>query len=201
MGLSVERAGGLDRVARHADLPGDRFETDVRIKKVEGRSIPWFRYGGPHSSPEKGPMVMWVAEMLPPFSVERRGYLAEKYRPELQLLNLRAITLALPAADRDWLATTLPRMGWQVRREGESLVAGDGEMTLTIRPGEQSRGLVEVVFRLAREVAKATVAIGPRSTLELGPGAKARWRFQPIATSSADSSDAGPAPPSPSTSP
>jgi hypothetical protein len=183
--VSVERAGGLDRIARRLDSPADRFETDVRVKKSDGRSTPWFRYGGPHSWPEKGPIVMWVSEFLPPFKIDRRGYLAEKFHAERALLDVRAVVLALPPANRDWLAASLTRLGWRVRRDGNDVIADDGQVTLTVQPDEAKRGLVEMVFALSRAVERKVVAVGTRSTLTLGPGAEARWRFEPIATSSA----------------
>jgi hypothetical protein len=178
IGLGVDRAGGLARLAKRVRAAGHPFFTTLARRQDEaGKLIPWFQSGGTKAEGPEEPLNLWVMEYLG--GRPRLAALAKTHLPERLIRDLRAVELMGTAKERDYLATTLAAWGWSVRREGDTMIASNHEGTeLRFTADPTRRGLLAVRFALMRAVSREERVLG-KSTLVLGPSAEALWRFAP----------------------
>ncbi|MGW7267485.1 DUF5829 family protein [Streptomyces sp. NPDC054842] len=193
-GVSTERSGDLRTVLDR--LRDDEGVTDpVEFRQTrdfgDGIPVPWF--DAVFTTAQYDTFGAWAMEYLPeyfadprsntepaghPGDVGRERYLSDVYRDHL-MRDVASIRLAV--SERD-LAATVPLLragGFVVRPvPGGGTVARRGGTTIrfdAVPVGEV--GLREVTFSLNRPVADRHEERIGRSTLVVGPGARAVWTF------------------------
>ena len=193
--FAVETVGGIDAIAAEESALGHHFTvSDQRFVPPEGGSIPWFHMGTHAPDPFHPPALFeWAMEYRPeyiayvlndqahdPADIPRSAMLQRFYAPEKLMENIRALRFAMPVEARDGFGAAARSYGWRVRLEGETLTAEGPEITIVVVADAVHRGLLEVQLALNRGIdTPLEVPIGT-STLTVGPGRVARWRFTPV---------------------
>jgi hypothetical protein len=190
IGLAVERIGALDRMRDRLAAEGTAFEVWQEEMLKDGERIPWFRAGGLKSWPDKGPLDLWIGEVVPSFMARRlapravaagdisgRTYLSIHYDPGRMFEDVCGARIHVDPVERDRFAAAMKIYGWQVKLDGDAAIAEGAGVRLVVIADKLQRGVEELCLRLRRDGDGAERAIG-RSMLRLGPGAKATWRFQ-----------------------
>ncbi|MET7363768.1 DUF5829 family protein [Streptomyces sp. NPDC005562] len=194
MGVSVERAGDLATVReRLVDLgvtPADFRQTR---DFGDGVPVPWFDGFFAIAADAYDSFGAWTMEYRPeyfadprsktepaahPGDVGRERYLNDDYRDH-QMRDVTSIRLATTARD---VASTEPLLragGFEVRTlPGGSAVALRGGTTIRLDATPRAdAGLREITFALNKSVKQRHVEQIGRSTLTVGPGARAVWTF------------------------
>jgi len=193
MGFGVETPGGVDDLAsREADAGRDFFVGDQTYSTGGGNSIPWFHLGS-HFGKVPVHLTEWVMEYRPeymayalgdpghdPADLKRRSALSKFYRPDHLLENVGAVTFLVAPAEVDGFAAVAAAYGWPVRKEGAMTIAEGPDFTLRMLADASHRGLSELTLRLARAAAMPMELPVGHSTLVVGAGTEAVWRFTPI---------------------
>ncbi len=193
MGVSTERAGDLATVLQRLRDQGVADPVEFRRTRDfgDGVPVPWF--GAVFTSAQYDAFGAWGMEYLPeyfadprsntepadhPGDVGRERYLSDDYRSHL-MRDVTSVRLAVTAGD---LADTVPllRAGGLVVRsvEGGGIVAQRGGTAIRLDAvARDQAGLRQVELSLNRPVkVRHKEQIG-RSTLVVGPGARAVWTF------------------------
>jgi hypothetical protein len=133
----------------------------------------------------------WVMEYQPEFmayllepapavpdDISRRTYLSKAFRQDQLMRHVSRVRFAMPPAERDMFARSALAYEWEVRREGETIVAeGPEATTIEVVGDDTKRGLVELTIELTRKPdAYRELQLG-HSTLMVGPDEWAVWRF------------------------
>jgi hypothetical protein len=194
IGLSVDRLGGLERVAGRLEAGGIKAALALRQKEADGKSIPWFRYLNLTPDPNLAAFTLWVSESMPEFmaqrlaptvvahdDVSRRTYLSTQYQPDHLLVDVRVVELIVSPSDGQAFAAAMTALGWPVRREGSLLLAEGPGTTLRVEESATQRGLKRLEFSLSWSVARQEVPLGSHSTQVVGPWTTASWIFTPCA--------------------
>ncbi|MER6943982.1 DUF5829 family protein [Nonomuraea sp. NPDC000554] len=194
LGVSTERAGDLATVTERLKALGIANPFPYRQTRDfgDGVKVPWFdtiRTTGD----QYDAFDPWAMEYLPeyfadprsktepesfPGDVGRERYLPDDYRDHL-MRDVTGIRIAVPARD---LANTLPLLragGFAVQSlpgDGAVAVSGGTSIQLDSVPRDQA-GLKQVHLSLNRPVAYRHEERIGRSTLVVGPGARAVWTF------------------------
>ncbi|MFI5980711.1 DUF5829 family protein [Streptomyces sp. NPDC051555] len=192
MGLSVERAGDLATVTGR--LPGQGVPNPISFRQTrdfgDGVPVPWF--DAVFTSEQYDGFGAWGMEYRPEYFADPRGktepashagdvgrerYLSDDYRDHL-MRDVTSIRLGITARD---LANTVPLLragGFAVRElPGGSVVAEGGGTTIRLDSvAREDAGLRRVEMSLDHPVARHEERLG-RSTLVVGPGARAVWTF------------------------
>ncbi|MGW5179345.1 DUF5829 family protein [Streptomyces sp. NPDC004082] len=194
MGVSTERSGDLRTVTARLREAGVTDPVEFRQTRDfgDGVPVPWF--DAVFTTAQYDTFGAWAMEYLPEYFADPRGntepadhpggvgrerYLSDAYRDHL-MRDVASIRLAV--SERDLAATvTLLRAGGFVVRPapgGGGTVARRGGTTIrfdAVPVGEV--GLREVTFALNRPVSDRHEERIGRSTLVVGPGARAVWNF------------------------
>ena len=207
IGLAIggDAPGVTERIGEGLDRAG--FDVDRRLARrtLGGRDIAWFasvrvKHALPPAAAQAltraGPPAInaWAVEFQPEFfaapeaarapslgphdTVSRRRYLASAYAGS-PFSDIGGVTLAIGKAsyDRDILPL-LAAAGFCLRETRGGVEASGGEATIRIRFVEPAAtGLERVDFVLSTSAKSRTVLRLGRSTLRIGPGRTARWRF------------------------
>ncbi|MFI6638729.1 DUF5829 family protein [Streptomyces sp. NPDC050504] len=193
MGVSVERAGDLAVVKRRLRDMGVTDPVEFRQTRDfgDGVPVPWF--DAVFTSGQYDAFGAWGMEYLPEYFADPRGrtepadhpgdvgrerYLNDDYRKRL-MRDITSVHLAVTARD---LANTVPLLragGFAIRPVGNGgIVARGGGTTIRIDAVERAHaGLKKVGMSLNRPVPRKRVESIGRSTLTVGPGARAVWTF------------------------
>jgi len=115
-----------------------------------------------------------------PADLRRRSALSRSYRPDRLLENVGAATFLVAPAEVDGFSAVAAAYGWRVRNEGAVTIAEGPDFTLRLLADASHRGLSELTLRLARAAAMAMELPIGHSTLVVGAGTEAVWRFTPI---------------------
>jgi len=192
MGISTERAGDLVTVTERVR---DQGVTPVEFRQTrdfgDGVPVPWF--DAILTTDQYDAFGAWAMEYLPeyfadprsktepadyPGDMGRERYLSDDYSSHL-MRDVTSIRLAVTERD---VASTVPLLragGFVVRpTAGGGIVAQGGGTTIRLDavPRDQV-GLREIGLSLNRSVAYRHQEQIGRSTLAVGPGARAVWTF------------------------
>lgn len=177
IGLTVERAGGVDSVAtRLRTVFGDKVEIHQQVRTVSTGDIPWFIATELNTD---GPDVMstWVMEVDPAYlaamhpgaivshPLSREQYLSWNFRPDQLLDGVVGIRAALNTVEMTRLANELELIGWSVHRAGGGFRARGPDFKLEVSAADSRVGIQRVDLRLRRSVAKRTIELGSAKLL------------------------------------
>ncbi|MET9832691.1 DUF5829 family protein [Streptomyces sp. NPDC006385] len=193
MGISTERAGDMTTVVERLRKQGiaDPFEFRQTRDFGDGVPVPWF--DSVLTTDQYDVFGAWAMEYRPeyfadprsnteppsgPTDVGRERYLSDAYRDHL-MRDVTSIRLAVTERD---LANTVPLLragGFGVRSTPDGgVVAWGGGTTLRFDAVPRDRvGLRQVTFALNEAVTYRHEERIGRSTLTVGPGARAVWEF------------------------
>ncbi|MEV0195733.1 DUF5829 family protein [Nonomuraea sp. NPDC050691] len=195
LAVSAERAGDLATVTERLKASGI---TPVPYRQTrdfgDGVKVPWFDTIRTFSDQYEA-FDPWAMEYLPeyfadprsntepesfPGDVGRERYLPDDYRDRL-MRDITAIRIGVPARD---LATMVPLLrtgGFTVKSlaNGGVVATGGGTRIQLDSVAREQAGLKQVDFVLNKSVAYMTEERIGRSTLAVGPGARAVWTFDP----------------------
>ena len=193
MGISTERAGELPTVVDRLRDQGVSDPVEFRQTRDfgDGVPVPWF--DAVFTTGEYDAFGAWAMEYLPeyfadprsntepaayPGDVGRERYLSDDYRHRL-MRDVTSVRLGVTARD---LANTVPLLragGFAVRTEGDGgVVARRGGTALRFDAVPRDKaGLRQVTFSLNRPVKQRHEERIGRSSLVVGPGARAVWTF------------------------
>ncbi|MFD4631568.1 DUF5829 family protein [Streptomyces sp. NPDC058284] len=194
MGLSVEQAGDLatvrERLVALGVTPADFLQTR---DFGDGVPVPWFDGFFAIAADAYDSFGAWSMEYRPEYFADPRGrteppshpgdvgrerYLSDDYRDH-QMRDVTSLRLALTRRD---VASTVPLLkagGFAVKSlPGGGAVASHGGTTIRFdATTREEAGLREIAFSLNRPaIHRHEERIG-RSTLTVGPGARALWTF------------------------
>jgi hypothetical protein len=193
LGVSTEEAGDLATVSEALEAEGiDPAEYRQTRDFGDGVRVPWFDTIR-STALQYDAFDAWAMEYLPEYfadprsntepashegDVSRERYLSDAYRDHL-MRNVTGIHLAVPERD---LATTLPLLeagGYDVvTRANGDVVVCDGLTTIRLSPVPLDEvGLRQITFSLNRSLRWMDEEQIGRSTLAVGPGARAVWTF------------------------
>lgn len=193
MGVSAERGGDLAVVKQRLRDAGvaNPLEFQQTRDFGDGVPVPWF--DAVFTSGQYDAFGAWGMEYLPEYFADPRGktepanypgdvgrerYLNDDYRKHL-MRDITSIHLAVTPRD---LANTVPllRAGGFAISAGQDggIVAKGGGTTIRIDSVEREKaGLKQVGMSLNRPVLNRHEERIGKSTLEVGPGARAVWTF------------------------
>ncbi len=194
IGWGVEEPRSLATVrTRLASATGLAVDSLVRTRTRGTEEIPWFHAVAVAGAMTASRFPTWVMEYHAAFAkrwdpavpAERNGIrrwqaLAEVYRPERAMLEVRAARVAVDSADQDRIAMEARAFGHQVaRRAGSSglVITAPGFRLETEAATERSRGIraIEMVIEPGR-LADGKRTISPGLTVSVS-GRTARWVF------------------------
>ncbi|MFI7149935.1 DUF5829 family protein [Nonomuraea sp. NPDC050022] len=194
LGTSVERAGDLSTVTERLKAAGIANPFPYRQTRDfgDGVKVPWFdtiRTTGD----QYDAFDPWAMEYLPeyfadprsktepesfPGDVGRERYLPDDYRDHL-MRDVTSIRIGVPARD---LANTVPLLragGFTIRTlPGGGVVAEGGGTRIQLDSvAREQAGLKQIQMSLNKPLLSMTEERIGRSTLAVGPGARAVWTF------------------------
>ncbi|WP_425265201.1 DUF5829 family protein [Streptomyces regalis] len=193
MGVSTERAGDLGAVIARLREQGIAEPIEFRQTRDfgDGVPVPWF--DAVFTTDQYDAFGPWAMEYRPeyfadprsntepaahPADVGRERYLPDGYRDHL-MRDVASVRIAVTEGD---LADTVPLLragGFSVRDvPGGGVVARGGGTTIRLDAvARDQAGLRQVEFSLNEAVPYRHEERIGRSTLTVGPGARAVWRF------------------------
>lgn len=161
LGWSVEQPGAIDWVENqlrgHA---ADRIERTLRIWDFEtAQPVNWY-HAVYRQFPQSSRTVWWFSEYHADFfpalfparranhvDLTRRTFLRDRFRPDLDLINLTGAELALSAEDAGRLTADLESLGYRRQTCGDQCLDLTGtEFTLSLHVGTETSGLRCVRF-------------------------------------------------------
>jgi hypothetical protein len=193
LAVSTERAGDLAKVTAQLKAQGISDPAEYRQTRDfgDGVPIPWFDTIRTTSAQYEA-FDPWAMEYFPeyfadprsqtepesyPGDVSRERYLPDAYQDRL-MRDITYIRIGVPARD---LANTLPVLragGFDVAVVGGGAIATGGGTTIQLDSvAREQAGLKQVSMSLNRPVAARHEERIGRSTLAVGPGARAEWTF------------------------
>ncbi|MEV0233495.1 DUF5829 family protein [Nonomuraea sp. NPDC050786] len=193
LGVSTERAGDLAKVT--AQLAALGISDPARYRQTrdfgDGVPIPWFDTIRTTAEQYEA-FDPWAMEYFPEYfadprsqtepagydgDVSRERYLPDAYADHL-MRDITYIRIGVPARD---LANTVPLLkagGFDVTTTGGGAIAMGGGTTIQLDSvAREQAGLKQVSMSLNRSVATRHEERIGRSTLAVGPGARAEWTF------------------------
>lgn len=191
LALSPDRTGGLDEIAGGAHGASSlRTVAGERSRLVDGQVLPWFRTLAPAREADR--MVVWLMEYLPEFmattgrpapsfdgDVSRRRYNAASGGTG-RIRDVTRVEVAATREDVEAAAAVFTMAGLRVSRGVDRICAHDGTTTLVLHASAaDDAGLRQVDFALTAYLPGPRVEALGRSVLVVGPGALARWTFEP----------------------
>jgi len=196
MGISTERSGDLPTVLQRLRDQGiaEPIEFQQTRDFGDGIPIPWFDavfttgaydafgawameyettyFADPRSNTEPASF---------PGDISRERYLNDDYRDH-ELRDVTCVRLAVTQTDLDATVPLLRAGGFSVQTVPGGVVATRGGTTLRFDAVPRAEaGLKQVELSLNRPVARRHVEQIGRSTLVVGPGARAVWTFNSTA--------------------
>ncbi|WP_369212842.1 DUF5829 family protein [Streptomyces flavofungini] len=192
MGVSTERDGDIATVLQRLrdagiEKPFDGLQTR---DFGDGVPVPWFDFI--FTTDQYDASSTWAMEYRPEYFADPRGrteppshpgdvgrerYLPDTYRDRL-MRDVSSVHLAMTARD---LGNTVPLLragGFRVREAAGGVVADGGGTTIRLDAVPRERiGLRQYTFTLNKAVKERHVERIGRSTLTVGPGARAVWDF------------------------
>ncbi|MFG6198426.1 DUF5829 family protein [Nonomuraea sp. JJY05] len=193
LAVSAERAGDLDKVTAQLKAQGISDPAEYRQTRDfgDGVPIPWFDTIRTTSAQYEA-FDPWAMEYFPeyfadprsqtepesyPGDVSRERYLPDAYQDHL-MRDIGYIRIGVTARD---LANTLPLLragGFDVAVVGGGAIAtGGGTVIQLDSVAREQAGLKQVTMSLNRSVETRHEERIGRSTLVVGPGARAEWTF------------------------
>jgi len=172
LGLSVERAGGVDAVAtRLRSVFADQVEIHQQVRTISTGDIPWFIATDINAdAPEV--MSSWVMEVDPAYlaamhpgslvrhPLSREQYLSWNFLPDHLLDGVVGIRAALNRVEMTRVANELELIGWSVFRESGGFRAKGPDFKLEVFPPSSRVGIQQVDLRLRRSTANRSIALG-----------------------------------------
>ncbi|MER6008061.1 DUF5829 family protein [Nonomuraea angiospora] len=193
LAVSTERAGDLAKVTAQLKAQGVSDPAEYRQTRDfgDGVPIPWFDTIRTTSAQYEA-FDPWAMEYFPeyfadprsqtepesyPGDVSRERYLPDTYQDRL-MRDITYIRIGVTARD---LAITLPVLragGFEVETVGKGAIATGGGTTIQLDSvAREQAGLKRVSMSLNRAVETRHEERIGRSTLAVGPGARAEWTF------------------------
>ncbi|MEV4581446.1 DUF5829 family protein [Nonomuraea jabiensis] len=193
LAVSTERAGDLAKVTAQLKAQGISDPAEYRQTRDfgDGVPIPWFDTIRTTSAQYEA-FDPWAMEYFPeyfadprsqtepesyPGDVSRERYLPDAYQDHL-MRDITYIRIGVPARD---LATAVPVLragGFKVATVGGGAIATGGGTTIQLDSvAREQAGLKQVTMSLNRSVETRHEERIGRSTLAVGPGARAVWTF------------------------
>ncbi|MEW1846696.1 DUF5829 family protein [Nonomuraea angiospora] len=193
LGVSTERAGDLAKVTAQLKAQGISDPAEYRQTRDfgDGVPIPWFDTIRTTSAQYEA-FDPWAMEYFPeyfadprsqtepesyPGDVSRERYLPDAYQDHL-MRDITYIRIGVTARD---LANTVPLLragGFKVAVVGGGAIATGGGTTIQLDSvAREQAGLKQVTMSLNRSVETRHEERIGRSTLAVGPGARAQWIF------------------------
>ncbi|MFI7641720.1 DUF5829 family protein [Nonomuraea sp. NPDC049400] len=193
LAVSTERAGDLAKVTEQLKAQGISDPAKYRQTRDfgDGVPIPWFDTIRTTSAQYEA-FDPWAMEYFPEYfadprsqtepesytgDVSRERYLPDAYQDHL-MRDITYIRIGVPARD---LANTVPVLragGFEVAITGGGAIASGGGTTIQLDSvAREQAGLKQVAMSLNQSVATRHEERIGRSTLVVGPGARAEWNF------------------------
>ncbi|MEV1173819.1 DUF5829 family protein [Nonomuraea sp. NPDC049784] len=193
LGVSTERAGDLGKVTTQLAALGISDPAEYRQTRDfgDGVPIPWFDTIRTTAAQYEA-FDPWAMEYFPEYfadprsqtepasytgDVSRERYLPDAYADHL-MRDITYIRIGVTARD---LANTVPLLkagGFDVATTGGGVIAMGGGTTIQLDSvAREQAGLKQVSMSLNRSVATQHEERIGRSTLTVGPGARADWTF------------------------
>ncbi|MFC4118134.1 DUF5829 family protein [Nonomuraea zeae] len=193
LGVSTERAGDLAKVTTRLAALGITDPARYRQTRDfgDGVPIPWFDTIRTTAAQYEA-FDPWAMEYFPEYfadprsqtepasytgDVSRERYLPDAYADHL-MRDITHLRIGVTAID---LANTTPLLkagGFDVTTTGGGIIATGGGTTVQLDSvAREGAGLKQVSLSLNRSVATRHVERIGRSTLTVGPGARAEWTF------------------------
>jgi hypothetical protein len=190
--ISPDHIGGLsvlmDRFARNNASP---LDTDLRTRQYGEEQVPWFNAA--HTDEESDTLSVWAMEYLPSFMndprsgkrparspddvISRERSLTDDYL-ERMMRDISLIEIAATVHDIVLARPMLSAAGFRVSQERNHLIARDAHTTIVLSAtSREADGIRRVEFVLNAQTKTHVEHLG-RSTLIVGPGAGAVWRFE-----------------------
>jgi hypothetical protein len=200
IGISPDRVGGLAvLIQRFARNNQSQLETDVRTRQYAEEQVPWFNAA--HTHEEGDALSVWAMEYLPSFMndprsekkpakgpddvISRERSLSDDYLRRI----MRDISLIEISATPHDIALARPLFsaaGFRVSPERNRLVVRDADTTINVTAtSRNAAGIRRVEFVLNAPTASHIEHLG-RSTLIVGPGTRAVWRFEEASANTPD---------------
>ena len=200
IGISPDRVGGLAvLIQRFARNNPSQLDTEVRTRQYDEEQVPWFNSA--HTHEEGDALSVWAMEYLPSFMNDPRSEKKPAKGPDdrisrerslsgdYQRRMMRDITLIEISATMHDIALARPMFsaaGFRVNQERDRLVARDADTTIIVAATSlEAAGIRRVEFVLNAPTASHVEHLG-RSTLIVGPGTRAVWRFEEASANKPD---------------
>ena len=200
IGISPDRVGGLAvLMQRFARNNPSQLETDLRTRQFAEEQVPWFTAA--HSHEEGDVLSVWAMEYLPSFMNDPRSEKKPAMGPDDVISRersmsddylrriMRDISLIEISATMHDIALARPLFsaaGFRVSQERNRLVVRDADTTIIVTAASRNAaGIRRVEFVLNAPTAGHIEHLG-RSTLIVGPGTRAVWRFEEASANKPD---------------
>ena len=179
LALGVEEPGASAAVQRRWKEALGTAGGGLVTRKTETDEVPWFEMSYAAEIPGLRVFLMeyhrdflarWYGTLTPARSITRADVL-DRYvakigqsdrREQALLEDVTALTIALPAAERETLVKQLRALGWTATDQADAVVCRgpESERLRLVTPVGARTGIVEVEFSLRHPVAKATHRVG-----------------------------------------
>lgn len=191
IGLSPDRIGGLAVVIRRLAQEGkSQVDTEQRTRQVGNEQVPWFDAAAPHEDADT--LSVWAMELLPSFMndprngkepakgpddvISRDRSLPDDYLQRM-MRDVSLVEIATTAHDIALARPMLVASGFAVSETPGRLIASDADtLIILVATTREGAGITRVEFALNASVDRHVEQIG-RSTLTVGPGTHAEWKF------------------------
>lgn len=196
LGLSTRTRGSLATLVDRAATAGAQLATGRRSLQDEGRTMPWFDYaeadgtkpGVADPDRARSSFEIWVMEFLAASNdLELRESTYLEWSAERNdatggapvLGDVSEVDVGVSADDADKAVHVLEAAGFMITRQPGLVVARDAEARIAFHL-THGTGVRLIKFALVdRARQRAAHQIG-RSTLTVGPGPWAEWRFASV---------------------
>lgn len=203
-GTGVQRPPGSSALAFGVEATGDattihdRLQTldatathTLRTRTLGTEDVPWFYQASRNASRFTDVVRSWVMEIHPDYmttrfpdldntqnGIARHHYLHRIYRPNRLLQDIRHLTVAVPAQEKDALLRELQAFGYTLTTEGLATHATGPGITLTLMPAtETQQGIICIGLALTRpHQGPSRYQLG-QSTLQFHNDGTATWTF------------------------
>ncbi|MCA0894936.1 DUF5829 family protein [Microbulbifer agarilyticus] len=190
MAIGPDQVGGIDILEKNLSASGAKFGRTIQKRNFDGEEVDWFHLVGMDTNE----VLFWAMEYIPGYfehpsankepaegdqdTVSRERYNEDNYLNKM----VRDVDFVSYYMKRKNIEEVLPLFvaaGYEVeeRAQGFILIGSESEIHLNIAIDDRV-GLAELGFSLNSSVNEKTIEkIGP-TELQIGPGARANWKFE-----------------------
>lgn len=178
--FGIEDPGGIKAIECAMTTATGPWTSELQVRSRQTERIPWFYSVGTTWRNGSPAFECWFMEYhadylrswqrrdrSPADAISRQEYLADRYDPQLPLVDITGLTIALSDGQQQNLTSTLKRCGYTVKEQERSTILTGPEVDLVLIPSSpESCGITEIRLMLQS---------GPQQTISAG---ESRIRLQ-----------------------